>query len=296
MKNFSKSSKEEREKILQEKIENPFLSGKYFEDKYKYYSTTISQFFIKNHCTTKDLTGLRYRKYNVDDYYFSTIDSHNKAYLLGVWYSDGYLVIEGGKTKRIGLEVKDTDWLIDIGKELKSEAPLYKTEKENLKRLKITSPKMYDDLIKLGCLEHKTFLLDFPKNNQVPFEFLNSFILGILDGDGSIIITTPRKPTRQPDVQINITGTKQVLEGIQQYLKVPHLKLQQRWPERNNNNYYLIISGRIQVISILNLLYKDAPNFCLKRKKEIYERIINDSRIKSKDLMLIPANPNDNGV
>ena len=296
MKNFSKSSKEEREKILKEKIENPFLSGKYFEDKYKYYSTTISQFFIKNHCTTKDLTGLRYRKYNADDYYFSTIDSHNKAYLLGVWYSDGYLVIEGGKTKRIGLEVKDTDWLIDIGKELKSEAPLYKTEKENLKRLKITSPKMYDDLIKLGCLEHKTFLLDFPKNNQVPFEFLNSFILGILDGDGSIIITTPRKPTRQPDVQINITGTKQVLEGIQQYLKVPHLKLQQRWPERNNNNYYLIISGRIQVISILNLLYKDAPNFCLKRKKEIYERIINDSRIKSKDLMLIPANPNDNGV
>lgn len=296
MKNFSKSSIAEREKILKEKRANPFLSGKYFEEKYRYYATVISQFFVKNHCTTKDLTGLRYRKYNVDDNYFSEINSHEKAYLLGVWYSDGYLVIEGDNTKRIGLDVKDFDWLIDIGKELKSEAPLYKTQKENVKRLKITSTKMYDDLIKLGCFEHKTFLINFPKNYQVPFEFLNSFILGILDGDGSITIATPRKKDWSPGIQMTFTGTERLLKGIQEYLGITNLKLYQRWPERNNNNYTLQISGIKQVASVLNLLYKNAPAFCLKRKKDKYEKIINDSRIKSKDLVLIPANPDDNGV
>lgn len=296
MKNFSKSSNKEREKILEEKRRNPFLSGKYFEEKYRYYATVISQFFIKNHCTTKDLTGLRYRKYNVNDNYFSKIDSPEKAYLLGVWYADGYLVIEGDKTKRIGLDVKDTDWLIDIGKELESEAPLYKTEKEVIKRLKITSPKMYDDLIKLGCFEHKTFLIDFPKNNQVPFNYLNSFILGVLDGDGSITVATPRKENWNSDIQMTFTGTKRLLEGIQKYLGVSNLKLYQRWPERDNNNYTLQIAGTKKVASILNLLYKDAPTFCLKRKREKYEKIINDSRVKSKDLTLIPANPDDNGV
>lgn len=297
MKNFAKSSNEEREKILQEKIENPYLSGKYFENKYRYCAVTISQFFVKNHCTTKELTGLRYRKYNVDDNYFSKINSHEKAYLLGVWYSDGYLVKEGSSgTKRVGLEVKDFEWLLDIGKELKSEAPLYKTNKENLKRLKITSTKMYDDLIKLGCLEHKTFLLNFPKNEQVPFEFLNSFILGLLDGDGSITIATPRKEKRSSEIRMTITGTKDILEGVQKYLKITHLKLDKRWTERENNNYTLQISGTARVASILKLLYKDAPAFCLKRKKEKYEKIINDSRVKLKDLTLIPANPDDNGV
>lgn len=47
---------------------------------------------------------------------------------------------------------------------------------------------------------------------------------------------------------------------------------------------------------ILNLLYNNAPEFCLKRKKEKFEKIKNDSRIKLKDLMLIPANPYDIGV
>lgn len=59
---------------------------------------------------------------------------------------------------------------------------------------------MYDDLIKLGCVEHKTFLIKFPTIEQVPFEFLNSFILGYQDGDGSIIIGSPRKPGRSPGV------------------------------------------------------------------------------------------------
>lgn len=106
------------------------------------------------------------------------------------------MVKEGNGTKRIGLDVIDVDWLLNINKKLKNEAPLYKTNKENIKRIKITSVKLYDDLIKLGCFENKTFSLKFPNECQVPKKFINSFILGILDGDGSITICTPRNKKR----------------------------------------------------------------------------------------------------
>lgn len=296
MRGFKILSQEEKNQILEEKKKNPFKQAKEFAQQYQVSDTTISSLLRKNHCTTFELTGLKYRKYNVDDNYFEKIDTHEKAYLLGVWYSDGYLVTESTKTKRIGLDVKDSDWLIDIGKALKSEAPLYKTAKDNIKRLKVTSPKLYEDLKKLGCVEHKTFVLKFPTKEQVPREFIYSFILGIFDGDGCLVLATPRKPTRSFEVNLSFTGTKELLEGIQKVLGVQHLKLSQRFPERHNNNYTLQITGFQQVLKILKKLYQNAPNCVLKRKQNKFYQIINDSRAVSKETVLIPANSNDNEV
>lgn len=282
MRNFKTLSQEEKEKIKEEKRKNPFISISSLSKKYSLYESTLNTFFRKNHLTTRELTGLRYRRYEVNDNYFDKIDSHEKAYLLGVLYSDGYLVIEGDNTKRIGLDVKDTDWLEEIGKTLGSNAPLYKTAKEEIKRLKLTSPKMFEDLKKLGCVEHKTFLLKFPTKEQVPEEFLNSFILGVLDGDGSITLTHPKR-MKTFSIQISFTGTKELLQGIQKFLKVEHLTLRQRFPERNNNNYTLTISGFQQCYQILSSLYENAPKCILKRKYDKFCQIKNDSRATSKN-------------
>ena len=295
MRIFKNLSQKEKQQILQDKKDNPFTTVTQLSEKYKIHKDSISIWLRKNHCTTKELTGIRNRKYNVNDNYFEHINSYNKAYLLGVFYSDGYLVTEG-ITKRIGLDVKDTEWLQSIGKELESEAPLYKTAKEQLKRLKITSPKMYEDLKKLGCVENKTFLLKFPTVEQVPKEFQLAFILGLWDGDGSIVICTPRKSTHQPSFKIDLTGTKELLEGVQRVLNLSHIKLYQRFPERNRNNWTLSVHGVNNVAQVLNKIYKDAPTFCLKRKHEKFQTIMNDSRIKSKDLMLHPANLDCNKV
>ena len=53
--------------------------------------------------------GLRFRKEDINDFFFSEIDSHNKAYILGVMYADGYLVKEGTGTKRIGIDSIDKE-------------------------------------------------------------------------------------------------------------------------------------------------------------------------------------------
>ena len=69
--------------------------------------------------------------------------------------------------------------------------------------------------------------------------------------DGSITITHPKR-MKTFSIQISFTGTKELIQGIQKFLKVEHLTLRQRFPERNNNNYTLTISGFQQCYQILS--------------------------------------------
>lgn len=136
------------------------------------------------------LIGMRYRKEDINDFYFKKIDCHNKAYVLGCFYSNGYLVKEGAGTKRIGIDSIDKQWLVNISKDMEYTGEIVELKhkrsgfnsKKTFYRFKISSPQLYDDLIKLGCFEHKTNILNFPTIEQVPKEFLNSFIAGYLDG------------------------------------------------------------------------------------------------------------------
>ena len=276
-------TEEDKQRIVLMKKQNPFMSTTKISETFGVSDTTINTILRNNNCTTFELTGLRNRKYGVDDNYFEKIDSHTKAYILGVFYSDGYLVIEGKGTKRIGLDVADVEWLQGISDELKSEAPLYKTAKQHIKRLKISSPKMYEDLIKLGCVPNKSLTVKFPTEEQVPKEFLSSFILGLIDGDGSIGIYKRKVKNKYyyTEYRVTLTKTKELLEGVQKFLGVEHLKLSQRFPERGKNNYTLTISGINNVAEALKKIYANAPDICLKRKYENYQFIMNDSRVRS---------------
>ena len=262
--------------IINYKIQHPFCTEKDLNELFGV--TGAGRILVSNHCTTYELTGLRCRKYDVKDDYFHVIDTPEKAYILGVLYTDGYLIIEGTKTKRIGLDVADIKWLEGIKDILSPTSPLYETYKKNIKRMKLTSSQMYEDLIRLGCTPNKTFTLTFPTEEQVPKEFLPQFILGMWDGDGSIEICqrTIHKWTFE-NYKITFTKTKELVEGVQKYLGVEHLKLYQRFPERNKNNYTLQISGNKCVKDALEKIYINPPSICLQRKYNKYIQIMNTS-------------------
>lgn len=230
------------------------------------------------------MIGLRFRKNDINDFFFEKITSHNQAYVLGVMYADGYLVIEGTKTKRIGIDSIDKEWLENIARVMEFDGEIidlgnkrsgYSSTK-NIYRFKISSPKLYDDLIKLGCFEHKTDILKFPTEEQVPKEFINSFIAGYLDGDGSLSIITEKNDYCR--FSMSFTGTKEMLEGIQTFFK-SNVVQRQRYPERNRNNYTIVYSGVLNVFDKIALLYKDTT-IRLPRKYEIYLKMSKDSRIK----------------
>ena len=230
------------------------------------------------------LIGLRYRKTDINDFYFEKIDSHNKAYVLGVMYSDGYLVKEGTGTKRVGIDSIDKEWLENIAQDMEYTGEIVglgpkKSGYSNTKplyRFKISSPKLYDDLIKLGCFEHKTNILKFPTEEQVPKEFLNSFIAGYLDGDGSLLILT--RKNGYVSFKMSFTGTKEILDGIQDFFHSNN-KISSRFPERHKNNYSLAYCGVSCVFDKISILYKDTT-VRLPRKYQTYLKMSKDSRVK----------------
>ena len=212
------------------------------------------------------------RKYDVNDDYFEIIDTEHKAYWLGFLYADGYITTIENK---IGIALSDTDksHLYKFRDCIDSQSPIkdyVQTEGYNkgspYSRIIITSEKMKKDLLSKGVLENKTNMLIFPDYTQVPKTLVRHFIRGYIDGDGSLTHSSVSN-------LIKITGTKEILLGIQKELKT-NVALEQRYPERNVNNYSITIGGNIQVKRILKFLYENSTMY-LERKYKRYEEICN---------------------
>lgn len=222
------------------------------------------------------------RKYHINDNYFDYINTQEKAYMLGFFYADGYLVKAKSGTKRIGMDLIDKDILQLIAKAMEFEGEIvkYKESKTSFSsnvgiryRFIATSPHLYDTLIKLGCVENKTSCLKFPSADIVPKKYLDSFILGYFDGNGTILYTD-RKNKNRREWEIGFCGTTEMIMGIQHYLNQDHLKLQRRWKERDNNNCSLRISSNLKCYNILKQLYANSPIF-LNRKHEKFLKLEN---------------------
>jgi transposase len=155
----------------------------------------------------------RYRaKYTSNESYFDIIDTQEKAYILGWWYSDGNNM-KGNSGIRIQISDKEiVEW---IKEKLEYTGPLSATPRKNLKHkilhgLTINSKRLSLALNKLGCPPAKTFLLNFPTPDIVPPNLLKHFVRGYIDGDGSI----GKYGRLQPRWNCQIVGRRNVLEGI----------------------------------------------------------------------------------
>lgn len=121
----------------------------------------------------------RINKCNIDLSFFKTIDTEEKAYFLGIMYSDGSVT-----QNQFYLKLKDEDVIVKFKKALQcgysikhSEFPYYNYI------LQISSKEMCSDLIKLGCTPNKTRTIKFPNIDK---SLYRHFIRGFMDGDGCI--------------------------------------------------------------------------------------------------------------
>ncbi len=106
------------------------------------------------------------RKYNVDEQFFDVIDTPEKAYVLGLLYSDGYNNPDKS-TVSISLQEEDRDLLEQIRLLLKSEKPLeyidnsqkhdFGYKYENQYRLLIFSKHICNAITELGVIKNKSF-------------------------------------------------------------------------------------------------------------------------------------------
>lgn len=248
----------------------------YIIDKYLNENYTITKLAEEFGCTPPTIRSLLRKNkialkgnkqgYPRNSFYFSNIDTEEKAYWLGFLYADGCVHTNNNE---ISLNITDKDHIekfkktigainhnigTTIDKRFNNAKPLY--------YFTIKDKHLHSDLIKWGCVPNKTLLIE--KIPNIPRDYVSHFIRGYFDGDGSLHYLKGSNNYR-----ISFVGTKSFLQDIQKELEVQKISLSNT---STGKAYTLQIAGRKQVIRILNYLYKDSlKENRLNRKYEIYQ-------------------------
>ena len=222
----------------------------------------------------KTTFGNHYRKYFFDFDFFEKIDNELKAYWLGYLYADGCVLPinkYGEQDFQLTAAEQDKEIIEKYKIDLNSTYPIRYDMGQHLKDgktqiqviMKMRSQKTVDDLKRLGCVEKKSLILDFPSFDQVPESLMNHFIRGYFDGDGCIYINEKSKV-----YTIQIVGTENFIKKLKEYLQIGSLYQD----KRRINSWYLNIGGRNQVIKMYHYMYDNATRF-LQRKYNKFQLI-----------------------
>lgn len=208
--------------------------------------------------------------------FFENINTEKKAYWLGFIYADGYIAARRKhSSRRLGISITESDveLLKKFKEDIESTHPIntYKSattyNSQPYVRILIASEKLVSDIEKLGVFEQKTEVLRFPTECQVPKHLIHHFIRGYMDGDGSI--SSSVKNIRKTAFYVGFCGTREFLQGIQDYFGLS-LTLGKRH-DNDINNYSISIGGNRQAEKVLNILYKDATVFLTRKHSKYIE-------------------------
>ena len=228
-----------------------------------------------------------FHKYSLNEHVFDVIDSEEKAYWLGFLMADGYNH-ESRSAICLRLQAEDEEILKKFRFFLKSDAPIYsykrRTPKNHLlreyKEVRVNSIYLSKQLAKLGCVQGKTYTLDFPAS--VPQYLVNHFLRGYFDGDGCLCIKKrkDRKSSTSKSYQFTLTGRKEFLEVANKYL-VQEAGINSLSIKKLPDNFAksLHYGGHYVVKKIMDYLYKDATIY-LKRKHDKYLSMINGNSVE----------------
>lgn len=218
------------------------------------------------------ITSKKYTHHHVNELYFDKIDSHEKAYFLGLIAADGCIYkgdSDNSYVFQINLSQKDRDILFEMQKAFDTDYPVIDfvdAANKYLTKLKISNTKFCKNLMKHGIRPHKTESYDFPE--FISEEFINSYLRGFFDGDGNIYINKKRGPGR---ARFSIIGNLNFLLGLQRYLTEKF--------DIASGIYKCAASTKVKNLEVcagkaLHTLYHfmyDGASLFYKRKKDIFD-------------------------
>lgn len=255
-----------------------------------------------------------YKIYQMNENYFSEINTHEKAYILGFIYADGCVKCSKEEySLEIAQKIERKDILEHIINALNSNIPI-KEYIPGIVQINFCSKQIANDLIKLGAVPNKSLILEFPTEKQVPKEYLSSFVLGCFDGDGCVWngkrkkmwVKNEKKPGEMRErivhnVKFTYTGNVQFVEALQNLLIKEGIvskktKLNFSKAKNPNNNTCdkvctMEYSGRKQMKKLYEYMYSKSPIWCNEKKLK-FEKIFCASEEKSsEDTSLIAGTP-----
>lgn len=211
--------------------------------------------------------------------YFQNIDSYLKSYFLGFITADGCLQSNGNNSYGLTITIHSKDKIIleKLKESIGCENRIYEikgkmTHNQNMIkdhcRFQLFNKELFSDLVNYGLMEKKSLLVPDMLLN-IPTEFKKAFIIGYLDGDGSISYNVASK-----QLFISFRGTKKLLEGIARELqlskysikldKVKQIYTLSFWRKEDIKSFYNIYNNsefflerKYQVISSFLKINKD---------------------------------------
>lgn len=243
------------EKLTQDLQDN--LTTKQIADKYNCSTSAVLRTCKRNGlCLPHKPKQVPIRNKHFDASFFNTIDSEEKAYILGFISADGGLDRNWGC--KIKLHPKDSDILVKIASVMHCDYSPVLVENNTRISLGLYSVELVNDLAKYGIVNNKTKLIPFAKN--VPDEFIIHYMRGAFDGDGSI--GSERRTAKF------VTGSKPFRDGFiawysARYGRVPWNKLEGSTKYRFSFN----LSDK----PFLDDMYANA-NISLDRKQFLYDK------------------------
>lgn len=202
------------------------------------------------------------------------IDTQEKAYILGLFYSDGSV----GGTKyqsRITLKYSDKDLIFRL-KELFPFFYIHSTQGRNTLELGNYNKQLQEDLISNGCLSRKSF--ENRGNIHLPnleTGLLPHFIRGYYDGNGGCTLSHQKQTGKKTQKRVYIYSvSKNLLEEIKESLNTINIRSYLTSTVGKNMEVYKLSISTENYTDFYNYLYSDATLW-LERKKIGLEEIIN---------------------
>lgn len=206
---------------------------------------------------------------NLKEDFFENIDSEEKAYLLGILFTDGSVRdYRGCKQIRLQLQARDRVFVERIMRLLQVDSKLQYDSRPGKEAygFEFASEKMFNDLAKYGIVPNKT-----KKTTSFPWvaqEYKIPLLRGLFDGDG---IFSYKENYNEASVGF-CAYSEQLVVSFQAEIdtlikKMNHNKIQY------TSAWQCKWRGRRQVLSILNILYQDSTIF-LPRKYEKYKKLL----------------------
>ena len=227
---------------------------------------TITAILEKNNIKYTTNSEL-HQKYSINESYFEKIDSHRKAYYLGLLYADG-CVSKRGNYVNISLQEEDKYIIEQFKKDLNSThkiKPIYPPKEFSNRKiqylLSIGNKKLHDDLIALGVLPQKSLILEFPTNLNE--EYYCSFLLGYMDGDGHL---------SKSEKRLNFVSTESFCKSVAKIINDKfgiHSSIMY-CHDKTKSTRTLSIAGGKQTKIFLDWIYSKCDVY-LKRKYNIYK-------------------------
>lgn len=215
--------------------------------------------------------------YTVNQTFFESIDTEEKAYILGFIAADGHI---DSSVYRVTITLKDSDFPLlekircsmqsthPIKRGITKDNPYKGTNNKVLKQcsISINGKRLVSPLVRMGLAGKKTYSLDPTIMQYVPKSLVRHFLRGYLDGDGNI--TWGKRYSSGYKYIVQVCGNKSfLLESFQKYFPSNCSLYKDRFSKQC---YTWKITCKEEVMRFLTYVYGDSSIF-LDRKYNIYK-------------------------